>query len=37
VLNPTASNLTFKMIVPQGKGRVAKLPEQIANIEIVKM
>jgi hypothetical protein len=37
VLNPEACDVTFKMIVPNALGRVAKLPAQIANIEIVKL
>ena len=36
VLNPGAANLKFRMIIPHAKGRLAELPEAVANIEIVR-
>lgn len=37
MLNPSATNVAFRMIVPNAKGRLAQLGEQVMNIEIVKL
>lgn len=36
LLNPAASTVTFRLIVPAAKGRLEELPENLLNIEIVK-
>lgn len=36
MINPAAAEITFRMIAPGAQGRVAQLPDHIANIEIVK-
>jgi hypothetical protein len=35
VLNPAASKITFRIIIPNARGRLCELPEKIMNIEIV--
>lgn len=37
VLNPSATTITFRMIVPFARGRLAETPDTMLNIEIVKM
>lgn len=37
MINPHASEVTFRMIVPFAQGRMAEVPAQISNIEIVKV
>jgi hypothetical protein len=36
VLNPEASKLTFRMIVPNARGVLKEMPDRVMNIEIVK-
>ena len=36
ILNPEMTDLTFRIIVPNGKGKMSNLPDQIANIEVVQ-
>lgn len=35
-IDPNATNILFKMIVPHAEGRLCDLPEKILNIEIIK-
>jgi hypothetical protein len=35
VLNPAASEITFRIIIPNARGKLIDLPEKILNIEIV--
>jgi hypothetical protein len=36
-LNPEYSDITFRIIIPRPLGRLKTLPEQMANIEIIKL
>ncbi len=36
LLNPSAKNLTFRIIVPNAQGRIADMPDRVANIEVVR-
>jgi len=36
-INPSASNVSFHIIVPHAQGMMVDTPAQIANIEIIKM
>lgn len=36
IVDKKASKLTFRMVIPNAKGRLKDLPEQLLNIEIVK-
>lgn len=35
-VDPNASRVTFRMIIPKAQGRAAELPEKLLNIEIIK-
>lgn len=37
MLNPLASHVTFRMIVPKAKGRLSEFESNVVNIEIVKL
>ncbi len=37
VLNPAATNVSFRMIVPNAQGRLSDMDSKIMNIEVVKM
>lgn len=37
VLNPQATDVTFRIIVPHAQGRMAALPDKVANIEVVRV
>lgn len=37
ILNPEATNITFRIIVPNVQGRMCDMPDKVANIEIVKL
>ena len=37
MIDPHASEVTFRIIVPHGQGRLKNLPNQIANVQVVKM
>ena len=36
-LNPSASNISFRMIIPDAIGKLKECPNQISNIQIIKM
>jgi hypothetical protein len=36
IVDKDASKLTFRMVIPNAKGRVRELPDQLLNIEIIK-
>ena len=36
VLNPAVTDVTFRIIVPHAQGKLAEIPDQISNIEIVR-
>lgn len=36
VLNPSATSIKFRMIVPAAQGKLADLPEKVANIEVIR-
>lgn len=35
-VNPQAGQVTFRIIIPNVRGRLAELPEQVFNIEVIK-
>jgi hypothetical protein len=37
VLNPMATDVTFRIIVPHAQGKLAEMPDQVANIEVVRI
>lgn len=38
VLNPTIdNNVSFRMIIPKPKGRLAALPTKVCNIDVIRM
>jgi hypothetical protein len=37
VVDPTASEITFRIIIPVARGRIKELPAKVANITVVKV